>query len=140
MPSILLAIVIICLLAALLIYGFKPYGYGGSERRFEKAGKTSYNRRKLSDTKWSSVEIQPGKISCKRVAALTGQVFLAQDAPSLPLENCSVRNCSCYYKFLDDRRRDADRRIELGQAGEFLPAYGSERRWVAGRRVADQAA
>ena len=140
MPMILLAIVIICLMAAMLMYGFKPYDYGGSKKRYKKVEKPVRIRAKSLDHKWRSVEIHPGKVSCKRVAAMTGQVFLSPDAPSLPLENCTVRNCRCHYVFLDDRRSGADRRIEPGQAGEFLPAYGSERRWVTGRRDADLAA
>ena len=134
MPSIFLAIVIICLMAALLVYGFKPYDYGGNIRRFSKAGA---KRSKPTDTDWRSVRVRPGKISCKRVAAITDQVFLSKDAPSLPLENCTTKGCRCHYTFLDDRRGGEDRRIELGRAGEFLPAYGSERRWAEGRRDVD---
>ena len=89
------------------------------------------------DTDWRSVRVRPGKISCKRVAAITDQIFLSKDAPSLPLENCTTKGCRCHYAFLDDRRGGEDRRIELGQAGEFLPAYGSERRWAEGRRDVD---
>ena len=140
MPSILLAIVIICLMAALLIYGFKPYDYGGRERRFKKAGKTYYKRGRSLDVKWRSVKIEPGSVSCKRVAAVTGQIFLARDAPSLPLENCSVRDCRCHYVFLDDRRDGADRRIELALLDELLPGHRGERRRFAGRRLTDLAA
>lgn len=140
MPSILLAIVIICLLAALLIYGFKPYDYGGSTKRFKKIGTTGDGTDKSSDTRWRSVKIRPGLISCKRVSTLAGQIFLSGEAPSLPLANCTEEDCRCHYIFLEDRRSGEERRIKLGQLGEFLPSYDSERRQRAGRRYADQAA
>jgi hypothetical protein len=136
MTSILLSIVIICLMAALLIYGFKPYDYGGSIKRFKKVDHDSPGKSK--NTKWRSVRIRSGLIACKAVSSIKGQIFLAPDAPSLPLENCT-EDCRCHYVFLDDRRNGTNRRIEFGQRGGFMPGYGSERRRFAGRRLADHA-
>ena len=140
MPSILLAIVIICLLAALLIYGFKPYDYGGTIKRFKKIGTDGEKPDKSSNTRWRSVKIRPGLMSCKRVSTIAGQIFLSENAPSLPLENCTEEDCRCHYIFLEDRRSGADRRIELGRWSEFMPSYESEKRQHAGRRYADQMA
>jgi hypothetical protein len=137
MPSILLTIVIICLMAALLIYGFKAYDYGGSIKRFKKADKDSQGKSK--DTKWRAVRVRSGLITCKAVTSIKGRIFLAPDAPSLPLESCT-EDCRCHYVFLDDRRNGAERRIEHSQPGGLLPAYRSERRRFAGRRLADHAA
>ncbi len=136
MPSILLTIVIICLMAALLIYGFKPYDYGGSVKRFKKVSKVSPDKSKKN--KWRSVRIRSGLIACKAATSIKGRIFLAPDAPSLPLENCT-EDCRCHYVFMDDRRSGTDRRIEFGQLGRLLPDYGSERRRFAGRRLADHA-
>lgn len=140
MPSVLLTVVIVCLLAALLIYGFKPYDYGGSKRPVNRIGPTDKDPGKSSDTRWRSVKIRPGLVSCKRVSTIAGQIFLSEEAPSLPLENCSEEDCRCHYIFLEDRRSGADRRIELGRFGEFVSNYRSERRHYAGRRYADQPA
>jgi hypothetical protein len=134
MPTILLSIVIICLMAALLIYGFKPYDYGGSVKRFKKADNDSPGKSK--DTQWRAVRIRSGLIACKAVSSIKGRIFLAPDAPSLPLENCS-EDCRCHYVFLDDRRGGADRRIEYSQLGGLLTGYGNERRRFAGRRLVD---
>jgi len=123
-------------MAALLIYGFKPYDYGGSIKRFKKVDDDSPGKSKNS--KWRSVRIRSGLIACKAVSSIKGRIFLAPDAPSLPLENCT-EDCRCHYVFLDDRRNGTNRRIEFGQRGGFMPGYGSERRRFAGRRLADHA-
>ena len=140
MPSILLSIVIICLLAGLIMYGFKPYDYGGNVKRFKKPAKTNASPDSSSDTRWRSVKIRPGASTCRPVAEITGHIFLAQDAPSLPLANCSQKNCQCRYVFLEDRRSGDDRRFELGRFGDLMPGYQRERRHVPGRRYADLAA
>lgn len=140
MTSILLAIVIIGLLAALLMYGFKPYDYGGSIKRFKKIGRTGDTPTTSSDTRWRSVKIRPGLMSCKPVAAISSQIFLSRDAPSLPLQDCTEEDCRCHYIFLEDRRSGGERRIEIGQLEELLPDYSSERRQLTGRRLTDQAA
>ena len=140
MPSVFLTVVIVCLLAALLIYGFKPYDYGGSKRPVKRIGPTDKDPGESSDTRWRSVKIRPGLMSCKRVGTIAGQIFLAEEAPSLPLENCTEEDCRCHYIFLEDRRSGMDRRVELGRFGEFVSSYRSEKRYHAGRRYADQAA
>lgn len=140
MPSILLSIVIICLLAGLIMYGFKPYDYGGSKRHLKKPGKSTHSAGKSSDTKWRSVKIRPGTASCRSVAEITGQIFLAPNAPSLPLKNCTEENCRCRYVFLEDRRSGEDRRLVLGRFGDLVSRYERERRHVPGRRYADLAA
>lgn len=140
MPSILLSIVIICLLAGLIMYGFKPYNYGGSVKRFKKPAKTDASTDSSSDTRWRSVKIRPGMSPCRPVAEITGRIFLAPDAPALPLANCTQKSCQCRYVFLEDRRSGEDRRFELGRLGDIVPGYQRERRHVTGRRYADLAA
>ena len=140
MPSVLLTIVIVCLLAGLLFYGFKPYDYGGNKRSIRKIGAIGKIPEKSSDTRWRSVKIRPGLMSCKRVSTLAGQIFLAEEAPSLPLPNCAEEDCRCHYIFLEDRRSGADRRIEYGRFGDYASSHGSDRRLQTGRRYADQAA
>ena len=140
MTSIILAIVIICLLATLIMYGFKPYDYGGSVKQVKKIEKTDDSTDMSLDSKWRSVKIRPGMAPCRPVAEITGRIFLARGAPSLPLANCTKKSCRCRYIFLEDRRSGTDRRLELGRFGDYLPNYQSERRQVTGRRYADLAA
>ena len=139
MSSILFAVIIICMLAGIVMLIFKPYDYGASVQRFKKIEGTDNSNDSSADTKWRSVKIRPGLISCERVANFQGQVFLSQEAPSLPLQNCTEEECNCHYIFLDDRRNGTDRRIDLGKMGEFFPTYQGERRQVHGRREADLA-
>jgi len=139
MNSIFFAFVALCLLAAIIMLVFKPYDYGASMKRFQKIASPDDNPDTSADTKWRSVKIRPGLISCKSVTKMSDQVFLSKDAPSLPLENCREKDCRCHYVFLDDRRSGAERRAELGRLGEYFPAYDAERRLVPGRRMADLA-
>jgi len=140
MISIILTIVIICLLATLIMYGFRPYDYGGSVRRFKKPATTVDRTDRSSDTRWRSVKIRPGTAPCRSIAEITGQIFLAPDAPSLPLKNCTKENCQCRYVFLEDRRSGDDRRLDFDRFGDFIPTYKSDRRRESGRRYADLAA
>jgi hypothetical protein len=140
MTSIILGIVIICLLAALIMYGFRPYNYGGSVRRFKKVAKAGGSTDRSSDTRWRSVKIRPGTAPCRSIGEITGQIFLAPNAPSLPLKNCTKENCQCRYVFLEDRRSGDDRRLEFDRFDDFIPNYKSDRRRESGRRYADLAA
>ena len=139
MSSIIFVIVILCMLVAIVTLVFKPYDYGVSVKRFKGMGTSTARKGRLEDTKWRSVKIRPGLISCDRVAETAGIVFLSQEAPTLPLENCTETECRCHYIFLDDRRSGTDRRIELGKLDQFFPTYEGERRQVEGRRFADLA-
>jgi hypothetical protein len=79
-------------------------------------------------------------MSCSAVQELAYTRFLASECPSLPLPDCSQKECQCKYIHLDDRRSGGDRRVELGDLGKFLPVNSTERRHIAGRRVNDLAA
>ena len=140
MSSILFAIVILSMLVAIIMLVFKPYDYGESVQRLKKIENSDKREKKSEDTKWRSVKIRPGLIACDRVADMAGQIFLSQEAPSLPLENCTEKDCRCHYIFLDDRRSGTDRRVEMGKLDEFLPNIGINRRSLAGRRTTDLAA
>ncbi len=139
MPSILLTIIVICLLSGLLMYGFKPYDYGGTAKRSRKPEKDNDNAGSAPDKRWGSITIQPGTISCRSVAEITNRPFPAQDVPSLPLKDCTQENCRCRYNFLKDRRSGDDRRLEISRFAHMMPGYESERRHVTGRRYADLA-
>ncbi|MDH3635798.1 MAG: hypothetical protein OES20_13945 [Gammaproteobacteria bacterium] len=119
---------------------FKPYRYGETVQRFQGIGKSGQRRKRLEETKWRAVKIRPGLIACDRVANLTGNIYLSQEAPNLPLDNCTEENCRCHYIFFDDRRNGRDRRIDLGKLDELLPDLGQNRRNIPGRRVTDLAA
>ena len=140
MSSIIFAFAIICVLIVIVMLVFKPYDYGESVKRFKKIGSGEDTTDTSTETRWRSVKIRPGLMSCASVTAISSQVFLSRDAPPLPLEGCGEKGCNCHYIFLDDRRNGGDRRIDLSRLGDFFPAYEGERRQVPGRRLADLAA
>ena len=90
-----------------------------------------------SDTQWRAVKIAPGLICCGAAGRLTDQVFLSKEAPQLPLDGCTEKDCRCKYVHMDDRRSGGDRRAELGDLSEFLPISQTERRQRSGRRSTD---
>jgi len=139
MSSILFAIAILSMLVGIIMLVFKPYDYGEKVQRFKRIGNPGKRNKRSEDTRWRSVKIRPGLIACDRVADMTGQIFLSREAPSLPLESCTEKDCRCHYIFLNDRRTGTDRRIELGKLDELLPSMGINRRGIPGRRANDLA-
>jgi hypothetical protein len=139
MSSILVAIVIICVLVAVVILFYQPHGYGKTMVRFKIIGGTDKATDTSIDTKLRLVKIRPGLMSCTSATAITGKVFLSRDTPQLPLEGCNEKNCNCHYVFLDDQRSGSNRRIDLSRPGDIFPNYETERRQVPDRRLADLA-
>lgn len=64
-------------------------------------------------TSYHAVSIQTGPQACAAAKELRGQKFLSNDAPQLPLADCSSGNCQCRFTHHTDRRGTADRRSEL---------------------------
>jgi hypothetical protein len=64
---------------------------------------------------------------CRAASALDGKRFLASNAPSLPLANCTKPGlCTCEYRILADRRDDY--RPEPRRAGRgLLRLFGARR-------------
>ena len=89
-----------------------------------------------------AVSIQPTPEGCSAADAIKVQRFLSEDAPGLPLPDCSTSNCSCKYVHYADRRDGArDRRLVQGEASEESELWSlSERRLAGGRRQQDMAA
>jgi hypothetical protein len=76
------------------------------------------------------------EFQCAAVKALAGQRFLSDDAPRLPLDDCSEPGrCGCVYKHFKDRRTAMRRESDIG-----LPSRPREldRRVHAPRRITDE--
>jgi hypothetical protein len=67
---------------------------------------------------WHAVAIQPGPKRCKSVEALAGNRYLSNDAPKLPLRDCTEPQCSCRYRHYEDRRHAS---VALDANGMPLP-------------------
>ena len=95
-------------------------------------------RERLENTRWRAVEIRPGLIACSGITKIANKVYLASDAPDLPLGTCSENACQCKYLHLDDRRSGEDRRSPITQIGAFFAEDDNDdRRITTGRRAAD---
>ena len=76
-----------------------------------------------------------GDRCCDAVKALSGQRFLSEEAPLLPLAECSnPQGCRCVYEHFDERRDNLRRESDIG-----LPVrtYPEEKREGHGRRITD---
>jgi hypothetical protein len=92
---------------------------------------------------WHAVGIVPSKPGCPACASLKNVRFLAREAPTLPLAECSSPSgCRCVYKHFGDRRSGPRRAAERWTFQSSQPAPGARavrenRRQRAGRRATD---
>ena len=134
--TIIFTIGILAILAAMIILLFKPYDYGAEAQHFSKIADRDDHAEQNADTRYRSVQVRPGLISCERVASISGELFLSREAPALPLPNCTEASCNCHYVFQDDRRSGLDRRAEMAKLRKkLLPEF--DRRRSPGRRTGD---
>jgi hypothetical protein len=76
------------------------------------------------------------EFQCDAVKALGEQRFLSDDAPRLPLEDCSQPGrCGCVYKHFNDRRTTLRRESDVGLPNR---PYELDRRVHAPRRITDE--
>jgi hypothetical protein len=93
-------------------------------------------KRKLTTAHdFPSVSIQFGPSACQAVKDLTDKRFLADEAPTMPLENCNSANCTCKYVYHDTRRKhDEDRRAPSSLRTTLYDTIGKPERRHGGRR------
>jgi hypothetical protein len=76
-----------------------------------------------------------GLSACDAARGLENVRFLADDAPMLPLSDCSnPAGCRCKYQHYDDRRTEARRESDIGLPMKDHP---NDARTGVGRRVTD---
>jgi hypothetical protein len=84
---------------------------------------------------WHAVSVVGGTPACTAVAKLRGRRFLAEEAPRLPIVDCSApASCRCTYRHFADRRATLRRAADRGMAGRYA---GVERRSAPSRRMDD---
>jgi len=105
-------------------------------RRLHKADRRSSGR---TDNPFHAVSVHPSASCCVAAESIRGQRFLSEQAPGLPLENCTATHCNCRYVHHVDRRRGTGDRRGIHPAGEgFLGLSGGlDRRADKGRRASD---
>lgn len=137
MGKLLLVVLVIALLLVLLLRNRKPgAGQGQSTSKprvaVEKTG-GGFDAGKTSPKPYQSVRIKTRLGACNPAIALQDQVFLASEAPPLPLTECDVEQCACRYIYLDDRRQE-DRRTPFGQEHGAVAGGGDNQRDGEDRR------
>ena len=137
MSSLLLTGVIVIVLALIAVVAYRSYQANPGVQRFGRFIREEKDEAEAADTRWRSVRIRPGLICCEQATELTEEIFLAKEAPHLPLPECTEPDCRCHYLFLDDRRSGEDRRDDLGKLADFFPTSVEDRRQLPGRRMAD---
>ena len=119
--------------------GISKKGASKKELAQKKASHKGSPQQQASDNSAESgdfraVTIQARSGACKAAIALQDQVFLAREAPSLPLAGCNASNCGCRYQYLDDRRQE-DRRSLYGlKHGAVIGGTDGNRRDPGDRR------
>jgi hypothetical protein len=70
------------------------------------------------DKEYHAVAIRLGRQTCPAVRELSGQRFLADEAPRIPLPECEIAaECECSFVHYDDRRTGRDRRSPFRSGG-----------------------
>jgi len=86
---------------------------------------------------WHAVAIVPCARACRLARNLSNVRYLSQQAPVLPLADCTIRPCTCRYRHFQDRRSSPRRDSDV--VGSRLGWAGNERRASRGRRSTDGA-
>lgn len=96
--------------------------------------------KRVEDTRYHAVSIKFGKDACAAAKGLTGERFLATEAPELPLRQCDAGVCECRFTHHEDRRTGRDRRDPFGPGylGGGTGRFDAERREGSERRKNDQ--
>jgi hypothetical protein len=93
-------------------------------------------REKPAVLPFQAIAIYRGITACEMARKFSEHRFLAREAPSLPLQGCTMsQQCECRYLKFKDRRVEARRLDDFGAATRLY--NGSERRGFRGRRKAD---
>jgi len=86
---------------------------------------------------WHAVKVVGKGKPCVATERVGDKRFLSDEAPRLPLPECSSPSrCGCIYVHYSDRRRDLRREADRGSFPR--PRFGTDRRESHGRRAEDQ--
>lgn len=131
---ILLAVVIVLVLLKMRASPKKKTGSRATKNKGHKV--SAAGKRKIAKAHdFPSVSIQFGPSACPTVKALTEKRFLANEAPTVPLENCNSANCTCKYVHHDIRReQDDDRRAPSSLRTTLHETSGKPERRHGGKR------
>jgi hypothetical protein len=84
--------------------------------------------------KFHCVEVKAVDCTCEAIKQLAGLRFLSDEAPLLPLPECSAGTCRCRYEHHEDRRQDLRRNPYGVQRAVPPPHIDEDRRAGKDRR------
>jgi hypothetical protein len=115
--------------------GFKlPSLWSSTRSGDEPATRPTLSLGRAAATSYHAVGIRPGHVCCQASKQFGGLRFLSNDAPRLPLVECTVPSCTCSYSHYSDRRSCPERRAVLGESTSVVDG---DRRSGRGRRATD---
>lgn len=110
--------------------------FGRKKSKAKKPGNRRLPTARATRQIFHGVAIEPGPAErCQAVLDLVNVRYLADEAPMLPLNECSnPGGCNCTYQHFDDRRTQSRRESDVG-----LPVKdrADDFRSGCGRRVTD---
>jgi hypothetical protein len=80
-------------------------------RRRSKGNAVPADSLASEDARFHAVSIHYSEGACTTAKTLSGQRFLAEDAPKLPLPGCDAQECLCHFTHYEDRRSTVERRV-----------------------------
>lgn len=91
------------------------------------------------DRRYPAVSIVASSNCCDAVRELQENIFLAAEAPQLPLPGCNMPDgCNCRYRKYPDRRQGNEDRRMFGETRRSVMYAGDEKRHEGkGRRSED---
>ena len=127
------------------MFGLRKWSKGGKSSRSGKSTGRKSTAKPGSRAKtpirtarklFHGVSIHTGGLdACAASHALENRRFLPDEAPMLPLSDCSnPSGCRCKYQHYDDRRTEARRESDIGLPMKDHP---NDARQGVGRRVTD---
>lgn len=118
-------------LAALMVAVGIAFGWSWSRSKARERAKRAWR-----PSPYHSVAIRCRGDACDAVKRISSRRFLPDEAPRLPLAECTSAHCRCSFIHHDDRREE-DRRHPYGQRNSLPPpSVGHDRRSGSDRRSA----
>jgi len=131
------AIILVFLLGSAGLFFSNRFDIRKPLQRSKKAKRSGAKSDELEVKKSRLVKINPGSTSCLVARKMTDKIYLAREAPVIPLDQCPEEKCLCKYLFFDDRRGDKHRRATHAYLGGFIKNHETDRRQYSGRRTTD---
>jgi len=131
------AIILVFLLGSVGLFFSNRFDIREPLPRSKKAKRSGAKSDELEVKKSRLVKINPGSTSCLVARKMTDKIYLAREAPVIPLDQCPEEKCLCKYLFFDDRRGDKHRRATHAYLGGFIKNHETDRRQYSGRRTTD---